>query len=107
MNARFNPSNMMEKMSESGMNPMQMCQKMSESVAISAKMAGFATPQIQALFEDWLGQIEKEILAFAQQKETLTTEQIMEHFGVNEESALYFMSQLIRSKHLTCSVRSK
>lgn len=103
----FDPSKMMEKMSENGMNPMQMCQKMSENVAMSAKMAGFATPQVQALFEDWLEHVEKEILAHAKRVNVIAPKDIMELLGVNEESALYFMSRLIRSKdfEVTCRVR--
>lgn len=48
---------MVEKMGE-GFNPMEMCKNMMEAVKTTAQMAGYATPEVMALFEDWVNQVE-------------------------------------------------
>lgn len=63
----FNPMGMMQKMmaqmQEGGMNPMQMCRMMSESVARASEQATWATPELRALFDDWVAQVKDELVA--------------------------------------------
>lgn len=89
---------MMGKMSGEGFNPMEMCKQMTETVTETAKMAGFATPEVQAMFDDWVTEVEKEILKLISDKGQLTPESIAEELKISEDSALYFISKLIRDK---------
>jgi len=79
MMGAMNPMEMMQKMCgmgmdkmehmEKGFNPMEMCIKMTESVTKAAEMGSYATPEVRALFEDWVGEVEKEILTFIEAKD--------------------------------------
>ncbi len=42
---------------------MEMCKNMTQSVMKSADMASFASEEIRGLFQDWLSQVEIEVLA--------------------------------------------
>ena len=86
--------------SESGeeFESMEMCKRMTESVSTSAKMAGFATPEVLAMFEDWVTEVEKEILKLIDDKGQLTPDSIAKELKISEDSALYFISKLIRDK---------
>jgi len=45
----------------SDFNPVEMCQQMQETVNQVTKMAGHQNPEVQAMFEDWSSEVEKEI----------------------------------------------
>ena len=81
-------------------NPMEMCKRMMESVNTTATMAGFATPEVRALFDDWATQVEDEVLTLVKQKEEVNPEVIAQELKISEDSALYFISKLIRNKKI-------
>lgn len=56
----------MEKMMGGGFNPWEMCRQMTQAVNKAAEMGSYATPEVRALFEDWVGEVEKEILNFVE-----------------------------------------
>lgn len=84
---------MMEQMGE-GFNPMEMCRKMIESVTKAAEMGSYATPEVRALFEDWVEEVEKEILTFVEAKGEVDPKDIAEKLKINEGSAIFFISRL-------------
>ncbi|OPX90781.1 MAG: hypothetical protein A4E53_00834 [Pelotomaculum sp. PtaB.Bin104] len=100
----MNPMEMMQKMSGMGMkmmdqmgkefNPMEMCRKMTESVTKAAEMGSYATPEVRALFEDWVGEVEKEILTFVEAEGEVQTKDIAEKLKINEGSVIFFISRL-------------
>jgi len=45
---------MKEKMAGAGFNPSEMCRQMTSSVTKAAEMGSYATPEVRALFEDWV-----------------------------------------------------
>jgi len=55
---------MMKKMmgGDEGGGPMQMCKDMTSSIKKAASLAAFATPELHALFSEWLEGKEKEVL---------------------------------------------
>ena len=91
---------MMSKMKDENFNPMEMCRRMGESVAATAEIAGFATPEVRALFEDWASEVEKEILNVIKEAGQITPLSIAEKFKISEDSALYFISKLVRDKKI-------
>lgn len=96
---------MMEKMM-GGMkefNPMAMCQAMMTSVAKSAEMATYATPEVRALFEDWAGSVEEEILTALKERRQVDLEQLAAQLRISPESALYFLGKLVRDGKATIS----
>jgi hypothetical protein len=91
---------MMGKMKDENFNPMEMCRRMGESVAATAEIAGFATPEVRALFEDWASEVEKEILNVIKEAGQVNPLSIAEKFKISEDSALYFISKLVRDKKI-------
>ena len=45
---------MMENMPDKGFNPQEMCRQMTQTVTKTAEMGSYATPEVRALFEDWV-----------------------------------------------------
>ncbi len=95
---------MMGKMKDENFNPMEMCRRMGESVATTAEIAGLATPEVRALFEDWASEVEKEILTVIKQEGQISPLSIAEKFKITEDSALYFISKLVRDKKIKVNV---
>ena len=81
-------------------NPMDMCKCMMDSITTTAKMAGFATSEVQTLFEEWAGAVEGEILSIIKKDGKLNTKAISNELKISEESVLYFISKLIRDKKI-------
>ncbi len=96
----MNPMEMMQRMSEmmkqteKGFNPMEMCRKMMESITRAAEMGSYATPEVRALFEDWVSEVEKEILAFVKGKGEVQPKDIAEELKISEGSVIFFISRL-------------
>ncbi len=42
---------------------MEMCRQLQETMNQIAKMAGYQNPEVQAMFEEWSMEIEKEIIS--------------------------------------------
>ncbi|MCL6120119.1 MAG: hypothetical protein M1584_03690 [Deltaproteobacteria bacterium] len=91
---------MMGKMKDENFNPMEMCRCMEESVATTAEIAGLATPEVRALFEDWASEVEKEILTVIKEEGQINPLSIAQKFKISEDSALYFISKLVRDKKI-------
>ena len=92
----MDPREMMKGMMGEGFNPMEMCRGMVGSVTKSAEMASYATPELRALFEEWLGQIEAEILDFLKGREAVAPEDVAGHFKLSKESAVFLLSKMAR-----------
>jgi hypothetical protein len=92
----MDPREMMKGMMGEGFNPMEMCKGMIGSITKSAEMATYATPELRALFEEWLGQIEAEIFEFLKDREAVAPENVAEHFKLSKESAVFLLSKLAR-----------
>ena len=96
---------MMQKMM-AGMqefNPMAMCQAMLASVAKSAEMAAFATPEVRTLFEEWAQSVEAEILGVLKARGPVDLHQLAVQLKVSPESTLYFLGKLVREKKASIS----
>ena len=82
-----------------GFNPMEICQTMMNSISDTAKMAGYATPEVQALFEEWSNQVEKEILEILKNG-IVSTSEIAKSMNISEDSVSFFLSKLLRDKKI-------
>ena len=102
--AKMMMNKMMGKMKDEKFNPMEMCKTMGESITTTAKIAGLATPEVQALFEDWASEVEKEILNVIKEEGQINPLAIAEKLKITEDSALYFVSKLVRDKKIKVNV---
>lgn len=91
--------NMMEGQGEkTGFNPMEMCRQMQETMSQITKMAGYPSSEVQAMFEEWSMELEKEILNQLKDQSEVDIPKISKNLGISEESTLYFISKLLRDK---------
>ena len=100
------PSMMQEMMQKmmGGMkefNPMAMCQAMLTSVSKSAEMAAYATPEVRALFEEWGGEVEREMLALLTRRGPLSLEALAGELKISQASALSFLGKLVQQGKAT------
>jgi predicted transcriptional regulator len=64
-------------------------------------MAGQANPEINALFDEWAIEVEKEVLAaISQQGGKANPVEIAKTLKISEDSVLYFISRLIKDKKI-------
>lgn len=83
-----------------GFNPMDMCKCMSESITNTARMAAFATSEVQTLFEEWAKEVESEVLAILKKQNSTNFKSIAEELKISEDSVLFFITKLIRDKKI-------
>ena len=87
-----------EKMMSGGFNPQEMCHQMTSAVTQAAELGSYATPEVRALFNDWVGEVEKEIIAFVKANKQVSPATIAEQLRISEESAIFFISRLAEHK---------
>jgi len=91
---------MPEDMAEAANPMMDMCKSMMESINNTAKMAGFATSEVRVLFEEWAHEVENEVLSHIKCNGQVAPNDIAKELKISEDSALYFVSKLIREKKI-------
>jgi hypothetical protein len=96
---------MMQKMMD-GMkefNPMAMCQAMMTSVAKSAELGAYATPEVRTLFEEWARSVEEEVSIVLKTRGQVDLNQLATQLKISPEGALYFIGRLVREGKATIS----
>ncbi len=89
---------------ENGFNSMDMCKEMMSNMRQSSKIATLSTPEVQGLFEDWVEQIENEIIEFIKDKKFYDVEEIAKNFKISKESAYYFLTRLAQKGKINIKV---
>lgn len=90
---------------EKGHSPWDMCKDMVSSIHQTHKIAIMATPEVQGLFEDWVAQIEKEILDYLKDKKTVDVKDLANHFKISKDSAYYFLTKLAQKEKIQLSIK--
>ncbi len=67
----------------------------------ASQLAAYATPEVRALFEDWVQEVEETVLDFVNEQETADPQTIAAHLGLSVESATFFISRLAQKGELT------
>ena len=84
---------------------MQMCKDMTSSIKKTASLAAFATPELHALFSEWLEGKEKDVL------DTLAKSGKHDHAGIaralrlTPESTAYLLARMAAEEKLTLEVK--
>ncbi|MFO7819508.1 MAG: winged helix-turn-helix transcriptional regulator [Halanaerobacter sp.] len=89
---------MMSKMKGTDFNPQEMCEKMMSSVESTAKLAGAANSEVQLLFEEWVSEVEKEILEILDNQDEVDLSEVANELKISQDSVRYFISKLIREE---------
>ena len=83
-----------------GVDPTQMCQSLVDKVAQLKQLTAITDPEILVLFEDWLEELEDEVVALSKTRNGLTPENLSSKLGLSRRGATFLMSKLQREKKL-------
>jgi hypothetical protein len=83
-----------------GVDPTQMCQSLVDKVAQSKQMMAITDPEILILFEDWLEELEGEVVSLARTHSSLNADDLASKLGLSRRGATFLMSKLQREKKL-------
>ncbi len=77
-----------------------MCQKLVDRVAQSKQLMAVADPELLVLFEDWLDELEEEVISLAKKEGTLRPQDLAAQLGLSQRGATFLISKLRREKKL-------
>jgi hypothetical protein len=83
-----------------GVDPTQMCQSLVDKVAQSKQLTAITNPEILVLFEDWLEELEHEVVALAASRSNLMAEDLVAELGLSARGATFLVSKLKREGRL-------
>lgn len=78
------------------MNPVEMSKEVISAVSYSYELATYSTPELRGLFNDWMSEIEKEIVVFLTDREKVDPDEVASYFKLNRESVLFILGRLAR-----------
>jgi hypothetical protein len=78
-----------------------MCQKLVDRVAQSKQLMAVADPELLVLFEDWLDELEQEVLSLFKKQGKLNPEELAHNFGLSLRGATFLISKLQREGKLS------
>jgi len=77
-----------------------MCQKLVDRVAQSKQLLAVADPELLVLFEDWLDELEHEVISLAQRQGALQPQDLAAQLGLSQRGATFLLSKLQREGKL-------
>ncbi len=89
------------------MNPMEMSKEVLSAVSHSYELATYSTPEIRELFNDWMGEIEREILEFLKDRDTVDPDEAAAHFRLRRESIIFILGKLAREGKIKMQASGK
>jgi hypothetical protein len=81
---------------DEGVDPKQMCQSLVNKIAQSEQLAAVAEPEILILFEDWLEELEKEVIGKVTTTNIATADALAEAIGLSRAGATFLLTKLRR-----------
>lgn len=73
---------------------MEMSKEVMSVVSHSYELATYSTPELRGLFNDWLNEIEREIIEFLRGKETVDPDKVAAKFRLKHESIIFILGKL-------------
>ena len=77
-----------------------MCQRLVDRVAQSRQLMAVADPDLLVLFEDWLDELELEVISLVQKQGVLKPGELARKLGVSERGSTFLLSKLQREGKL-------
>ena len=78
-----------------------MCQKLVDRVAQSQQLMAVADPELLVLFEDWLDELEQEVIDFFAKPRPVNPETLAHNLGLPLRGATLLISKLQREGKLS------
>ena len=79
-----------------GVDPTMMCQGLVDKVARSKQLRSVTDPELLILFEDWLEELEEEVMEFIRQQPESTATDLSKNLGLSLRGATFLMAKLQR-----------
>jgi hypothetical protein len=79
-----------------GVDPTKMCQGLVDKVARSKQLRSVTDPELLILFEDWLEELEEEVMEFIRQQPESTATDLSKNLGLSLRGATFLMAKLQR-----------
>jgi hypothetical protein len=79
-----------------GVDPTTMCQSLVDKVAQSRQLAAITDPELLVLFEDWLEEIEEEVISFTVKNGDADADELARNLGLSRRGATFVLSKLKR-----------
>ena len=83
-----------------GVDPTQMCQSLVDKVAQSKQLKAITDPELLVLFEDWLEELEAEVVSLVKTHLGLKVGDVASELGLSKRGATFLMSKLKRENKL-------
>jgi hypothetical protein len=83
-----------------GVDPTQMCQSLVDKVAQSKQLMAITDPELLVLFEDWLEELENEVISLAKTHSGLNADSLASNLGLSKRGATFLISKLKSEKKI-------
>jgi hypothetical protein len=77
-----------------GVDPTQMCQSLVEKVARSKQLSAAADPELWALFEEWLEELEDEVVSWSKAADINNINELARKLGISPDGAAFLYAKL-------------
>jgi DNA-binding MarR family transcriptional regulator len=84
-----------------GVDPTEMCRSLVDKVAQSKQLRAIADPELLVLFEDWLEELEAEVIKRLKSDNSQSEKEIAERLGLSRRGAHFLLSKLKREGRIT------
>lgn len=81
---------------DEGVDPTKMCQSLVEKVAQSKQLSAVTDSEVLVLFENWLEELESEVIAFIKKTNSLDPTVLAEGLGLSRSGADFLVTKLKR-----------
>jgi len=85
---------------DEGVDPKDMCQSLVDRVAQSEQLRAVTDPEILILFENWLEELESEVIALVNKTGSLDPDDLAEETGLSRSGAKFLITKLKREAKL-------
>lgn len=85
---------------DEGVDPTQMCQNLVEKVAQSKQLSAVVEPEVLVLFENWLEELESEVISYVRKTGSSDPLDLAEALGLSRSGATFLITKLKRENKL-------
>jgi hypothetical protein len=83
-----------------GVDPTKMCQSLVDKVARSRQLRSVTDPELLVLFEDWLEELENEVINFLCRHPESEAEDLSSNLGFSRNGAKFLLTKLRREQKI-------
>lgn len=83
-----------------GVDPTHMCQSLVDKMTRSQQLLAQADPELLVLFEDWLEEMEEEVIALVKETASLDAAVLARKLGLSPASAAFLLAKLQKEGRL-------